>query len=202
MTIKEFCEQYSQFTNKPAKDKFIQDNLEIRSYMPFLTKDAIATSLVEQSTYVYDKHTDKDGKVTRTKTDKISVNSTVQYLLFCRIVIENYTNLTVETETFCEEYDLLKQSGLLDLFIGDNGILPMDDIAELRSIVDMHQKDVLFNETTTQAFVEKQMNKLTNLFELFAEPVMNSIESKIEGSPKEDVKNFVESVKNGDFKEV
>lgn len=202
MTIKEFCEQYSQFTNKPAKDKFIQDNLEIRSYMPFLTKDAIATSLVEQSTYVYDKHTDKDGKVTRTKTDKISVNSTVQYLLFCRIVIENYTNLTVETETFCEEYDLLKRSGLLDLFIGDNGILPMDDIAELRSIVDMHQKDVLFNETTTQAFVEKQINKLTNLFELFAEPVMNSIESKIEGIPKEDVKNFVESVKNGDFKEV
>lgn len=202
MTIKEFCEQYSKFSNKSAKDKFIQDNLEIRSYIPFLTKDTIATSLVEQSTYVYDKQTDKDGKITRTKTDKISVNSTVQYLIFCRIVIENYTNLTVETETFCEEYDLLKQSGLLNLFIGDNGILPMDDIAELRSIVDMHQKDVLFNETTTQAFIEKQMNKLTNLFELFAEPVMNSIQSKIEDIPKEDVKNFVELAKNGGFKEV
>lgn len=202
MTIKEFCEQYNKFNNKPAKDKFIQDNLEIRSYIPFLTKDAIATSLVEQSTYVYDKHTDKNGKVTRTKTDKISVNSTAQYLLFCRIVIENYTNLTVKTETFCEEYDLLKQSGLLNIFIGDKGILPMDDIAELRSIIDMHQKDVLFNETTTQAFVEKQMNKLINLFELFAEPVMNSMERKIEGIPKEDVQQFIEFAKNGGFKEV
>ena len=117
-------------------------------------------------------------------------------------MVENYTNLTVETETFCDEYDLLKQSGLLNLFIGDNGILPMDDIAELRSIVDMHQKDVLFNETTTQAFVEKQMNKLTNLFELFAEPVMNSMERKIEGIPKEDIQQFVEMAKNGGFKEV
>lgn len=61
---------------------------------------------------------------------------------------------------------------------------------------------VLFNETTTQAFVEKQMNKLINLFELFAEPVMNSIERKIEGIPKEDVQQFIELAKNGEFKEV
>lgn len=203
MKIKDFCEKYNKIVTQSLKDKFLQDNLEIKQYIPFITKDILATNLVNQTSYVYETYIDETtGEEKRRKTDKIKLNSTAQYLLFCRLVIENYTNLEKETAGFFEEYDALKQCGLLDKLMGENSILPMDDIAELKTIIDMHQKDVVFNESTTQAFIGKQIDKIKQIGEIAVKPYMKQIGDKLSEIPKEDLDKIVEFAKNGGFTEV
>ncbi len=202
MKIKDFCEKYNKIVTQSLKDKFLQDNLEIKPYLPFITKDILATNLVNQTSYVYETYIDESGKEKKRKTDKIKLNSTAQYLLFCRLVIENYTNLEKETAGFFEEYDALKQCGLLDKLMGENSILPMDDIAELKTIIDMHQKDVIFNESTTQAFIGKQIDKFKQFGEIAVKPYMKQISENLSDISKEDLNKVVEFAKNGGFTEV
>lgn len=203
MKIKEFCGKYNAFTSQSLKDEFIKQNLKITQYIPFVKKDALATNLVNISTYEYENYVDKYGNTKRIKTDRIKLNSTVQYLLFCRMIIENYTNLEVETEGFFEEYDALKSCGLLDKLIGsDDSILPMNDIAELRTIIDMKQKDVLYNECEIHNYISKQIGRISDVANATLTPLVEVVSKKLDEMPKEEFDNVIEFVKNGNFREV
>ena len=101
MKIKNFTEKYSAIATDRLKEEYLNDNLHIKTYLPFLTKVTLADKLAKVTTL------DKD-------TDNINLKSDVNYLLFCRMIIEQYTDLQIETEGFYEEYDLLNESGLLD----------------------------------------------------------------------------------------
>ena len=203
MKIKEFCEKYNAFTSQSLKDEFIKQNLKITQYIPFVKKDALATNLVNISTYEYENYVDENGNIKRRKSERIKLNSTVQYLLFCRMIIENYTNLEVETEGFFEEYDALKSCGLLDKLMGsDDSILPMNDIAELRTVIDMKQKDVLYNECEIHNYISKQIGRISDLANTTLTPLMDVVSKKLNEMPKEDLDKFVEFAKNGNFREV
>ena len=198
ITIKEFCTQYKSRVSQ-LQESYIKDNLVITPYVPFVRKDVLADKLVDISTYIFEDYEKEDGTVGRRKTDKIRVNSTVQYLLFCRLVIENYTNLTVETEGFFEEYDLLKQSGLLNkLMIGDDveqSLIPMDEIAEFRTIVDMKQKDILFNKTEVHNYVDSLMERFSDVFNMLAKPIMDKVVEQMDKSEDVEENDYLEVVK-------
>ena len=203
MKIKEFCERYNAFTSQSLKYEFIKQNIKITQYIPFVKKDALATNLVNISTYEYENYVDENGNIKRRKSERIKLNSTVQYLLFCRMIIENYTNLEVETEGFFEEYDALKSCGLLDKLMGsDDSILPMNDIAELRTVIDMKQKDVLYNECEIHNYISKQIGRISDLANTTLTPLMDVVSKKLNEMPKEDLDKFVEFAKNGNFREV
>ena len=176
ITIKEFCTQYKSRVSQ-LQESYIKDNLVITPYVPFVRKDALADKLVDISTYIFEDYEKEDGTVGRRKTDKIRINSTVQYLLFCRLVIENYTNLTVETEGFFEEYDMLKSSGLLDKLMVSTetrpSLIPMDEIAELRALIDFKQKDLLFNKTEPHNYVNSLVERFGNIIDVLAKPIMD-----------------------------
>ena len=166
ISIKQFCEEYKNRVPQ-LQETYIKENLVITPYVPFVKKDALADKLVDVSTYIFEDYTKEDGTIGRKKTDKIRVNSTAQYLLFCRLVIENYTNLTVETEGFYEEYDALKECGLLDKLMVSTetrtSLIPMDEIAELRSLVSMKQSDVMTNYATPQAYIANQVERVSTI---------------------------------------
>ena len=182
MKIKEFCKEYSNRIDK-LKEDYLNDNLHIKTYLPFLRKDAIATVLVDRSTYKFESYTKEDGTFGSKKTDEIKINSVAQYMLFCRVVIENYTNLEVETDGFFEEYDALKQSGLLDkLMVGSENVPPMipaDEISELRMLIDMKQKDEIFNRTEIHNYVADQVGKFTDLLKVISEPFVQELSKKL-----------------------
>lgn len=202
ITIKDFVAEYDQRETETLKDEYLKDTIEYISYLPFVTKVSLADSLVNISVYKQEKYIDENGNTKSRKTDDVEINSTVQYLLFVRIVIDNYTNLKSETLGFFEEYDLLKSSGILDKLIGDNGILPMNDIAEFRNIVNMKQNDVVYNEGSIQASVARQVDRVSDLVKITFSPIVSAIEKKIDGIPKEDIDMIIELAKNGGFKEV
>ena len=198
ITIKEFCEQY-QSRIPQMQESYIKENLVITPYVPFIKKDALADKLVDVSTYIFEDYTKEDGTVGRRKTDKIRVNSTVQYLLFCRLVIENYTNLTVKTEGFYEEYDALKECGLLDKLMVSTetrpSLIPMDEIAEFRAIIDMKTKDEIFNKTEVHNYVNSLVERFGDIIDVLAKPIMDKAMEQMSEAENVEENDFLEVVK-------
>lgn len=196
ITIKQFVTEYKNRVPQ-LQETYIKENLVITSYVPFVRKDALADKLVDVSTYVFEDYTKEDGTVGRRKTDKIRVNSTAQYLLFCRLVIENYTNLTVETDGFFEEYDALKECGLLDKLMVSTetraSLIPMDEITELRALIDFKQKDLLFNKTEVHNYVDSLVERFGDIIDVLAKPIIDKAMEQM---------GETENVKENDFLEV
>lgn len=191
--IKKFVEEYN---NKPSecKDTYLREKLEIVNYIPFIKKDALAQRLVDVSTYRFEDYQKDDGTMGRRRTDKVHINSVVQYILFCRLVIENYTNLEVETEGFYDEYDLLKQSGLLDkLMIGDDEnapLIPMNELSEFRTIVDMKQRDELNNYTSPQNYISNQIERVNTLFTVSLKPLLDKLINQLDKLDEKDIRKI------------
>lgn len=195
MTVKEFCERYNAIATKSLKDRFIDEKLKITSYVPFIKKDAIINNLLEI--------TMKDKE-----TGNVKVNSSVEYLLMTRIFIENYTNLTIETEGFYEEYDELKKSGLFDiLLIGDDStatapLIPYKEITEFKFLLAQKKADYITNHYEIHSFITEQVDRLKALGEATLTPLMDVVSKKLDEIPKEDLDKIVEPAKSGNFREV
>lgn len=193
ISIKTFCKEYNNRATDSLKKQYIKDNLEITAYVPFITKDALINNLLNLT--MIDK-----------KSGNVKVNSSAEYLLTTRILIENYTNLTVETEGFYEEYDELKKSGLFTiLLIGDDNtapLIPIEEIAEFNHLLSIKRNDVLTNRYEIHSFIAEQVDRFKALGEATLTPLMNAVSKKLDEIPKEDLDKVVEFAKKGGFKEV
>lgn len=195
MTIKEFCEKYNNIVTKQLKDQFVKDNLEITPYVPFVKKDTLIANLLKVT--MIDK-----------ETGNIKANSSAEYLLKTRIFIEQYTNLTVETDGFFEEYDELKKSGLFDILFIGNGeedippMIPFAEMAEFNHLLEVKKNDLLVNKYEIHSFITEQVDRFKVLGEATLTPLIEVVSKKIDGIPKEDLEKVVEMAKNGGFKEV
>lgn len=193
ITIKTFCKEYSNCVNDTLKKQYIKDNLEITSYVPFVNKDALISNLLKAT--MIDK-----------ETDNVKVNSSAEYLLMTRILIENYTNLTVETDGFYEEYDELKKSGLFNILLVGNDttapLIPIEEITEFKFLLSQKKADVMTNRYEIHSFIAEQVDKIKALGEATLTPLMDVVSKKLDEIPKEDWDKIVEFAKKGDFKEV
>lgn len=205
MKILEFVERYNNMATQQLKDRFIKEKVKITPYVSIIKKDAYAQLIVDKTTFEQEAY-DDNGKTKYRKTDKIRINSVAQYIQFCRAVIELYTDLEIEDGSFIKEYDALKSSGLLDiLMVGSNKVdplIPMSELSEFKTILTMKQSDTQFNETTTQAFISKQIGRISDLANATLTPLVEVVSKKVDAIPKEDLDKVIEFAKNGGFKEV
>lgn len=207
MKIKEFVEKYNSLSNKQLKENFITQQVKITPYVSIIKKDAYAQLIVDKTTFEQEAY-DDNGVTKYRKTDKIRINSVAQYVQFCRAVIELYTDLEIDEDDkgFIKGYDALKSSGLLDiLMVGSDKadpLIPMSELSEFKTILTMKQSDTQFNETTTQAFISKQIGRISDLANATLTPLVDVVSKKLDKIPKEDLDKVVEFAKNGGFKEV
>ena len=206
MKILEFVEKYNNMANNTLKEQLLS-KIKITPYVSIIKKDAYAQLIVDKTTFEQESY-DDNGTIKYRKTDKIRVNSVAQYVQFCRAVIELYTDLEIDEDDkgFIKGYDALKSSGLLDiLMVGSDKadpLIPMSELSEFKTILTMKQSDTQFNETTTQAFISKQIGRISDLANVTLTPLMNAVSKKLDEIPKEDLDKVVEFAKNGGFKEV
>ena len=207
MKILEFVERYNNMTNQQLKDRFIKEKVKITPYVSIIKKDAYAQLIVNRTMFEQESY-DDNGVTKYRKTDKIRVNSVAQYVQFCRAVIELYTDLEIDEDDkgFIKGYDALKSSGLLDiLMVGSDKadpLIPMSELSEFKTVLTMKQSDTQFNETTTQAFISKQIERISDLANATITPLVNVVSKKLDEIPKEDLDKIVEFAKKGNFKEV
>lgn len=210
ITVKEFVEGYNKCVDS-LKNRYIQEKLSIISYLPVNIKDAIAIVITDRTMFEQEKYTNENGEIKFRKTDNIHINSFVQYMLFVREVIEKYTNLICSDDAnFTTDYDLLKSSGLLDkLIIGEivdrkeiPPLIPISEISETRTLIDMHKSDIMQNMYEPHAYVSRQVERFGTLINTLVEPFMEAVQKKIADIPQEDVQKVVEFAKADSFKEV
>lgn len=206
MKLLEFVEKYNDMANNTLKEQLLS-KIKITPYVSIIKKDAYAQLIVDKTTFEQEAY-DDNGVTKYRKTDKIRVNSVGQYVQFCRAVIELYTDLEIDDDDkgFIKGYDALKSSGLLDiLMVGSDKtdpLIPMSELSEFKTILTMKQSDTQFNETTAQAFISKQIGKISDLANAILTPLIDVVSKKLEEIPKEDLDKVVEFAKNGGFKEV
>ena len=177
MYIKEFAEKYNAMDTDRLKEDYLNDNLHIKTYLPFLTKMTLADKLAKITTL------DKD-------TGNVNVKSDINYLLFCRMIVEQYTDLQVETEGFYEEYDLLNEYGLLDKIMQ---MIPEKEITEFKMICDMKKDDIIFNQSTPKAFVNQQIERITNIASVALKPVLDKLATELENIDDEKISKIEKS---------
>lgn len=193
MKIKEFCKKYSNRIDK-LKGDYLKENLKITTYLPFIKKDALAQNIVNATTYKFEDYIKEDGTTGRRRTNQIQVNSTAQMLLFYRVIIENYTDLEVETEGFYEEYDALNESGVLfELtadFEGHSSLIPAKEISELRGMIDLKQRDIMTNQYEIHSYISNQIERVSTILGTTLKPVLEKVSEQIENMSDEDVEKF------------
>lgn len=208
MKILEFVERYNNMANQQLKDRFVKEKIKITPYISIIKKDVYAQLIVDKTTFEQESY-DDNGITKYRKTDKIRVNSVAQYVQFCRAVIELYTDLEIEDGSFIKEYDALKSSGLLDiLMVGSeqrDPLIPMSELSEFKTILSMKQSDTQFNETTTQAFVSKQIERISDLANATLTPLMDVVSKKLDCLSNDELRNILDDYKfssTTNFKEV
>lgn len=199
MKIKEFCREYSNLVQK-LKGDYLKENLKITTYLPFIKKDALAQNIVNATTYRFENYTKEDGTTGRRKTNQIQINSTAQMLLFYRVIIENYTNLEVETEGFYEEYDVLNESGVLfELtadFEGHPSLIPAKEISELRGMVDLKQRDIMTNQYEIHAYISNQIERITEIGSIVLKPVLDKLATELESMDDSKIEKLSKVLEN------
>lgn len=174
MKIKEFVEKYNLIATERLKEDYLKDNLKITIYVPFIKKVSYATTLAENT--LIDK-----------ETGNVVVNSESNYLFFCRSIIELYTDLEIENNSFFEEYDLLNESGILDKIMQ---MIPEKEITEFKMICDMKKDDLLFNKSTPKAFINQQVERVSTILGVTLKPVLEDIANKFEKMSDEDIEKL------------
>ena len=200
MKIKEFCKEYSNRIDK-LKGDYLKENLKITTYLPFIKKDALAQNIVNATTYKFEDYTKEDGTTGRRRTNQIQVNSTAQMLLFYRVIIENYTDLEVETEGFYEEYDALNESGVLfELtadFEGHPSLIPAKEISELRGMIDLKQRDIMTNQYEIHSYISNQIERITEVGSVVLKPVLDKLATELENMDDEKITKLSKALEKG-----
>lgn len=199
-TVKQFCKEYSNRIDK-LKGDYLKENLKITTYIPFIKKDALAQNIVNATTYKFEDYTKEDGTTGRRRTNQIQVNSTAQMLLFYRVIIENYTDLEVETEGFYEEYDALNESGVLfELtadFEGHPSLIPAREISELRGMIDLKQRDIMTNQYEIHSYISNQIERITEVGSIVLKPVLDKLVTELENMDDSKIEKLSKALERG-----
>lgn len=193
ISIKKFCEEYENMATDSMRKMYLKDHLEVIHYLPLLTKTTMIDNLTNIT--MIDKN-----------SGNVKVNSIVEYVLLTRILVENYTNLTVESKGFYEEYDALKKSGLFDILLVGNDVtpplIPYTEIAEFKHLLSLKKQDIMTNKYELHSYINEQIDRFSTLFDATMNPILEAIGKKIENIPEEEINNIVDFAKKGAFKEV
>lgn len=206
MKLLEFVEKYNNTANSSLKEQLLS-KIKITPYVSIIKKDTYAQLIVNRTMFEQETY-DDNGTTKYRKTDNIKINSVAQYVQFCRAVIELYTDLEIDEDDkgFIKGYDALKSSGLLDvLMVGSeqrDPIIPISELGEFRTVLDMKVSDTLKNYSDPQTFIERQIDRFKTLGEATLTPLMDVLSKKLDEIPKEDLDKVVEFAKNGGFKEI
>ena len=199
--IKEFCENYKNRATDKLKEDYLKENLKITTYLPFIKKDALAQNIVNATTYKFEDYTNEDGITGCRRTNQIQINSSAQMLLFYRVIIENYTDLEVETEGFYEEYDALNESGVLfELtadFEGHPSLIPAREISELRGMVDLKQRDEMTNQYEIHSYISNQIERITQVGSVVLKPVLDKLATELENMDDEKITKLSKALEKG-----
>lgn len=180
-SVKDFVEEYEKQLTDDDKARFLKGKLKTERYMPYADKIALAERVVKSTSYAIDK---EDGELK--KTDRISLNSPMRYVLFVMTVVDKYTNIEVNFNNAMPEFDALNFCGLIEIIfekVGDK------EIGEFNTIVDMALNDFMANKYQFKNYINDTLSKVSGLVERCV-PLIDNITNKLDGMSEEDAEKL------------
>ena len=142
MTVQEFVEKYKKA--KDAEKAKILKEIEIKTYVPFAEKVVHSEAVLSQSAQRFN--------------GVLQLQSSKRFLVFVTSILKLYTNLELNTEKPHKDYDLLRESGLIDVVQNKIG----DDLDEFSTVFNMTWDDMVYNENNWRVFIASQLNNFIN----------------------------------------
>lgn len=138
MKVNEFVEKYRKATDI-EKTRLMRE-IEVKTYVPYAEKVVHSEAVL--------------SKTAKRVHGVLQNNSTLRYLTFITSILKLYTNLELNQEKPHEDYDLLKQFGIVEDIIARIG----DDFNEFGTVFNMTWDDMLYNENNWRMFVASVAN--------------------------------------------
>lgn len=138
--VADFVEKYESYPTELSQNKYLSATIKIRKYVDYATKVAIANQIIKQSCF------DKQGN--------IRIDSIYKYFLYIVSIISLYTNLEMDATNSASDYDMLDKNGLIEKIVN---LIPENELAEYRTIVQMAYDDCMTNNYDIRAMVNKMI---------------------------------------------
>ena len=177
MKILEFVNGYKEITTDKAKENYFKKNVNIKTYLPILNKITIAERIADVVCFEYEKYITESGEEKSRSTMNVQVNTPVQYLLTCRAIVENYTDLEIEDTSFYKEFDMLQENGIMDKILCT---IPNDELKNFEAIVNMKREDILYNHGTVKGFISDKVERIAMISSTVLKPAMDKIATELQ----------------------
>lgn len=143
MTVKDLVQKYDAAVEK-AKPIILKE-IKSEKYIPYEAK------IMNMGVIVNATHRKKDGS--------IYMNTPMQFVLFTLHIIDNYTNIKIDSTHLMDEFNMLHKSGLIDIIVhpqeGMTEIIPVSEINECAEILSMMHNDFMTNYCSMQSLFAK-----------------------------------------------
>lgn len=173
--IKDFVNKYSKFNTATAKETYLKTAVKFVDYMNFEIVEVLCDQILANSCM------DKNGNV--------KVDTCKKYLMYIYTIFDQYTNITVHSDKWLEEFNLLSKAGLVEAVCQ---LMPENLITTLDSVLKMRTDDMMTNYYEPHAFISNQVLKYAPMIHGVIDKFLNGVE-KI--SKEVDWNELVETLK-------
>lgn len=180
-TVKNFIEDFkakkivNNKINEHAVEDYIRETLQVKGYIPFTEKRELCTSVIEGSC----------GR----ENGLVTVDSVSRYMLFTIAVITKYTNIEFNTDEELDafgEYDMLCESGLLDIILDVVG----PEYVKCNNMLNMMLEDVISNNNTSEAVIGNVLEKISGKISDFIDVLSDKVEEMDLDLSQVDIEQF------------
>ena len=140
--IKNFVNRYNKFNTITAKESYLKTAVKFVDYINFEVVEVLCDQILANSCI------DKNGTV--------KVNTCKKYLMYIYTIFDQYTNITVHSDKWMEEFNLLSKAGLIEAICQ---LMPENLITTLDSVLKMKSDDMITNYYEPHAFISNQVLK-------------------------------------------
>ena len=173
--VKDFVDRYVKFNTTTAKESYLKTVVKFVDYMNFEIVEALCDQILVNSCI------DKNGNV--------KVDTCKKYLMYIYVIFDQYTNITVHSDKWLEEFNLLSKAGLVEVVCQ---LMPESLITTLDSVLKMKTDDMMTNYYEPHAFISNQIIKYVPMIHGVIDKFLEGVE-KI--SKEVDWGGFIEALK-------
>lgn len=172
VTVSEFVKKYNSFSSDTLRDKYLKEIVK-RTYCPVLEKRAILGLMLDNSV--------NDGNVRY-------IDMFVNRINFIAAIISLYTNIVPDkneegkSKSF-EMYDLLVENNIFDKILNIIGERELGELTSINGVLldTWHNKN-----STTEAYISREVERVTTIFSSIAGSGLESLATVLSDDKKMD----------------
>lgn len=177
ISVSEVVKRYNTFSSDELKKKYVQSLIIQDKYVDYLVKVKYAQDIIAISSL------DNNGK--------IKFNSSKKYMLYVNAILSLYTKIDISSKESVKDFDMLDKYNLIDEILDT---VPQDELSKFDTVMKMCTDDFIANNYEIHSFINKQIDKVTELLSKNMTPIIHELSEKINDFSVGDFKDIVTEI--------